>query len=53
MGKAPTTRREATDQSGTKRFFSDVPAEDIKLTKASVVEPSEAAAMIEAAKAAK
>lgn len=52
MGKAPTTRREATDQSGTKRFFSDVPAEDIKLTKASVVEPSEAASMIEAAKAA-
>ena len=52
MGKAPTTRREVTDQSGTKRFFSDVPAEDIKLTKASIVEPAEAAAMIEAAKAA-
>jgi cyclophilin family peptidyl-prolyl cis-trans isomerase len=52
LGQIRTAPAEGTDQTGTKRMFSDVPTERVMIVKASEITPEAAAKMIEDAKAA-
>lgn len=52
MGSTRTAMAQATDQSGVRRSFPDVPAEPITLTKASEIPAAEAAALAESSRAA-
>ena len=52
LGQIRTAPAEGTDQTGTKRMFSDVPTERVMITKATEVTAEAAAKMIEDAKAA-
>ena len=52
LGQIRTAPAEGTDQTGTKRMFSDVPTERVMIVKASEITPEAAAKMIEDATAA-
>ena len=52
LGQIRTAPAEGTDQTGTKRMFSDEPTERVMIVKASEITPEAAAKMIEDAKAA-